>query len=589
MSTPLAVIKFGSSVLRSESDLPRAVHEIYRRRRAGERVVCVVSALGDTTDRLLRRAEAWRSNGDDHAVAALLATGEAESSALLSLALARAGIPASRLDPSSAGLACEGPRLDAHPVSVSRTRIARALEETGVVILPGFYGVDEEGLPALFGRGGSDLTALFLAQRLGAESCTLIKDVPGLFEFDPARAGARPRRYARVRHESALQLGGGIVQPKAIRFAEEEGLRFAVGSLGPLAPTLVGTDDDHLVDAPRQSERRLRVALAGLGTVGEGVRALLAAECDEFELVGALVREPGRAERLALDAGAERSAESGATRFCTDSFDELLGRKPDVLVELIGGAGRAEELVRRALESGIDVVTANKALLAQRGPALEALAAAHGTRIHASASVAGAVPALESVARLARAGRLRGFDGVLNGTTNAVLDAVARGSDFETAVTAAQRAGFAEADPTLDLDGTDAAQKLELLARAAFPGCPPVVWRAREGITQLNDAELRAARENGQVARLVASCVLEGGKPQAEVRLVCLPRSHPLAQVHGEGNALLVHDADGATTRLSGKGAGRWPTAEAVCADLFELARAGRAVRAAHTLARAEA
>ncbi|MCA8981599.1 MAG: homoserine dehydrogenase [Planctomycetes bacterium] len=573
MSSPLTVLKFGSSVLRSAADLPRAVHEIYSERRAGRRVLCVVSALGDTTDRLLRRAESWRSSGDELALAALLATGEAEATALLALALARAGLSATRLDVAAAGIACDGPRLDARPTSVSRTRVFGALEAHGVVVLPGFYALDEDGQPALFGRGGSDLTAIFLAERLGAQRCVLLKDVDGLYESDPARAATKPKRFAALRYESALALGDGVVQDKAIRHAAATALRFEVGSLGRTQPSLVGAPHDRFVDeAPRR--RPLRVALAGLGTVGEGVRRLLAAEPDEFELVGALVRDPRRASRRSF-----------GDDFCVDALEPLLLRDPDVFVELIGGLDPAEDLVRAALHAGLDVVTANKALLARRGLALETLASSCGARISASAAVAGAVPALELVERTAAAGRLRGFDGVLNGTTNAVLDAICAGASFDEAVAAAQRAGFAEADPTLDLDGTDAAQKLELLARAAFAGAPPVRWRSREGIAGLDAESVRRATRDGTVPRLVASCVLEDGKPCAELRVVQLPPHHPLAQVRGEENALLVHDAGGATTRLFGKGAGRWPTAQAVFADLQDLARSGAERRA---LARAE-
>lgn len=568
MKPALVVLKFGSSVLRSEADLPRAVHEIYRRRRAGQRVVCVVSALGDTTDRLLRRAEAWRSSGDELSVAALLATGESEASALLSLALARAGVSAQRLDVAAAGLRCEGSRLDARPTGLSRTRILAALDEDGVVVLPGFYGLDEDRQPALLGRGGSDLTAIFLAARLHADQCVLLKDVDGLYESDPARSGPRPRRYAALRHATAIALGGGVVQPKAIRFAESEGLRFEVGSLGRVAPSLVGADVDRLVDAQPTRQRPLRVALAGLGTVGEGVRRLLASEPDDFEVVGALVRDTRRSERPAL-----------GPEFCVDSLDRLLERPIDVLVELIGGTSFAEEVVRRALLGDVDVVTANKAMLARRGSALDLLARSRGVRLLSSAAVAGAVPALENVERLARSGRLRGFDGVLNGTTNAVLDAVCDGASFRAAVERAQSAGFAEADPTLDLDGTDAAQKLELLARVAFPGAPPVHWRTRDGIQDLDINALRSARCRGLVPRLVASCVIEDGKPRADLQLRLLPSSHPLAKVHGESNAILIHAADGSTTRLSGKGAGRWPTAQAVFADLQQLLNPGSAGR----------
>ncbi len=561
----LHVYKFGSSVLRERADLARAVHAVYASRRRGARVLCVASAIGDTTDRLLREADAWRANGDESALAALLSTGEAEATALLALALNRAGVPAKRFDASAIGLACEGPRLDARPIAVDRARLTRALADVGVVVVPGFQGVDEDGEAALFGRGGSDQSALFLAERLGADRCVLWKDVDGLYERDPAAPGPRPRRFGALSYDRALTLGGGVVQPQAIRFARERDLAFEVGALDGPPPTVVRAGADELEDAPRSAPRPLRVALAGLGTVGEGLRRRLVADPARFDVVGALVRDVGRGARRAL------RTRDGAP-LCVAGADALFARDPDVIVEVLGGVDDAGAVVARALEAGLDVVTANKALLARRGSSLFALAATTGARLSHSAAVGGSVPALELVARRARDGRVRGFDGVLNGTTNAVLDALAAGSSFDDAVADAQRAGFAEADPALDLDGTDAAQKTELLARAAFPGAPLVAWRARDGVTADDAARVRRDRARGVVTRLVASCAIEDGTPRAELRLVGLAPTHPLARVRGEDNAVLVHDAGGASTHVTGKGAGRWPTAEAAYADLADLA-----------------
>src|SRR5689334_16886476 len=159
----IKVLKFGSSVLRSEEDLSLAVHEIYREWRRGARVLAVVSAFGDTTDRLLARAESLCPEPEPSALAALLATGEATSAALLGLALARAGLPVKVLDPAQAGLLTDGGRLDAALISADIERLHEELQ-SAVVVLPGFVGRDAEGGATLLGRGGSDLTALFLAE-----------------------------------------------------------------------------------------------------------------------------------------------------------------------------------------------------------------------------------------------------------------------------------------------------------------------------------------------------------------------------------------------------------------------------------------
>ena len=179
----VTVLKFGSSVLRGEEDLSQTVHEIYRWIRAGDRVLAVVSAFGVETNRLLEQAFRYGENPNDDAVAGLVSTGEATASALLRLALDRAGIPSTVLDAARISLRTEGPVLDAQPCDVDTVQIWQAFAEVPVCVVPGFVGRTRRGVPSLLGRGGSDLTALFLGQRLGATRCRLIKDVKGLYEY----------------------------------------------------------------------------------------------------------------------------------------------------------------------------------------------------------------------------------------------------------------------------------------------------------------------------------------------------------------------------------------------------------------------
>ena len=194
----ISVLKFGSSVLSSDRDLAAAVHEVYRRLRAGRRVIAVVSAMGDTTDQLMRRARAAGGSAESAHVAALLATGEEACVALLALALERAGVPAARFDARTTGLLTAGPAHDAEPVGLDAEAFERALAACPVAVAPGFVGRSRTGEVSLLGRGGSDLSALFIAHRLRACECLLVKDVDGLYERDPARAGPRPRRFARI-------------------------------------------------------------------------------------------------------------------------------------------------------------------------------------------------------------------------------------------------------------------------------------------------------------------------------------------------------------------------------------------------------
>lgn len=295
--------------------------------------------------------------------------------------------------------------------------------------------------------------------------------------------------------------------------------------------------------------RALRVALLGHGTVGGGVYRRLIELPGRFCVTGVAVRDPGRHEIAAEDR-------------CW----RVLQRPADVVVELIGGTTLAARAIAASLKLGRHVVTANKAVVAEHGPRLEALARARGVRLLYSASVGGAMPALETVRR--RAGAVETLAGVLNGTCNFVLGELERGVSLDQAVAAARREGYAEADPTLDLDGTAAAQKLTVLSRAAFGQAPALARKL--GILGLSAEVVQAAARRGNAIRLVASCTRE----RAEVVPRELPRSHPLAGCAGPENRLLV---DGLL--VQGTGAGRWPTAQAVIADLLDLAELDAADR----------
>lgn len=533
---PIIVLKFGSSVLRDESDLPSAVHEIYRWWREGFQVVAVVSAFGNTTNELSARAHSVCDQPSDALVAALLATGEAASSSLLGLALSRAGIPAHVLDAEQAGLATDGPTLDADLVSVDTAALHRALRN-GVVVLPGFVGKGRTGHTTLLGRGGSDLTALFLAQRLGGV-CRLIKDVDGLYTSDPNVGLAS--RFERVSYATAARVGGAVVQKKAIEFAEHHRLKFAVSSVASCCETEVGPYADSVAPTAATADP-LRVALLGCGTVGGGVYERLLAHPQVFEVVGVGTRS-------------------------TADVKALIERPVDVVVELLGGEEPARTFISKALRLGRHVVTANKALLASNLASLQKLAGLNGATLKYSAAVGGAAPALETIERARREGPISSISGVLNGTTNFILDQLAHGLSFSEAVASARQHGYAERDPQLDLDGTDAAQKLILLARAAFDIDLPLDSIHKQGIENVR-------HRTDHVTRLVAECRREADAVTASVAPVKLPLDHPLACVSGVENRLLIESESGQCREISGLGAGRWPTTEAVLADLFDLRR----------------
>ncbi|HEU4510362.1 MAG TPA: homoserine dehydrogenase, partial [Pyrinomonadaceae bacterium] len=210
---------------------------------------------------------------------------------------------------------------------------------------------------------------------------------------------------------------------------------------------------------------------------------------------------------------------------------------------------------------------------ALEGEQLLSLAAAYGVTLRYSAAVGGALPALERISRARSDGPIRSFSGVLNGTTNYVLDQLAAGKDFASAVAAAQKAGYAEADPRFDLNGTDAAQKLILLARQAFGVCLPLAAVEREGIDQLEPQLVSKAKDAGLTVRLIASCRQEADGLKASVKPMMLSLSDTFASVKDVENRLMIEPVAGPPSVVSGKGAGRWPTSESVVADLLDIRR----------------
>ncbi len=546
---PAIVLKLGGSVLTRESDVAGAVHECYRWSRRGHRVLAVVSAIGDATDRLVTGASAYGHAPSPSAAAALVATGELTSAAHCWLGCDRAGIDAVALDPRDIGLRVRGHAADAVPVSVDRPALERALDRHAVVIVPGFVGIDDGGRLALLGRGGSDLSAVLIAEALGAR-CRLVKDVPGLYERDPARPGPFARRYATVTFADAERLDGAILQRKALRHAIERTFPFEVGALGSEEVTRVGSErTTFAVERPAVVRR---VALLGFGVVGRGIWRHVEAEPRRFEPVGVAIRQ------------AKRHADAIAPRLLrTSALDLANDPSADLVIEAIGGTDLAHECVVAALTRGADVVTANKALLAAHGRELAMLAALHGSSIRLSAAVGGAAPCLEAAAALAGSGIAR-LDGILNGTTNVMLGRMAEGHGFGEALAEAQALGFAETDPSADVDGTDAAEKLVLLCRVAFGAEPE----------RIDVTGIRGCGAVAESTRLLASAWREGRRVVARVRPETLDPADSLARTRDEWNRLRITLDDGSVREVGGKGAGRWPTAEAAFADILDLWRA---------------
>jgi homoserine dehydrogenase len=573
LQNPIIVLKFGSSVLTTPADMPNAVHEIYRWYRQGARVIAVVSAIGDATDRLLSEARQLAAEPQPYATAELLATGEQASAALLGVALDRSGILARVLNPREIGLTVTGSPLDSELTQVNLARLRELLAEYPVLVVPGFFGTDAAGRTHLLGRGGSDLSAVFLAHAVGASRCRLIKDVDGVYEADPSLVQtnalaqtARPRRFVTLTYRDALQVAAPLVQAKAVAFLEERGGCAEVAACAQghattvhAAATVFAERSVH-VGATRLPSR---VLLLGLGTVGFGVYQRLSANAQHFEVVGALVRDRGKYERLKIPGGLLRTR-----------IEQISRIRADIVVDALTGVAPSHQLVEHFLASGMQVVSANKALIALHGPALLKLAAGSGATLSYSAAVGGATPMIEAVQRCAthRApASITSLAAVLNGTCNFVLERCAAGATLHEAVADATREGFAEADPGDDLSGQDAVCKIRILCHHAFGA-----EAQGSEVQALDEAVVRRARETslrGMRLRQVARAARCDDEVHMTVKFEEVPADSPFSRVSGAWNALQILGHEGAGHVITGRGAGRWPTTEAVMADLFEMRR----------------
>jgi homoserine dehydrogenase len=318
--------------------------------------------------------------------------------------------------------------------------------------------------------------------------------------------------------------------------------------------------------------REISIGLLGIGTVGTGVLKLLSHNADRIEdRLGARVR----VGRIACaDIGKPR-AEEVDRALLTERIDEVIDDPDiDVVVELMGGSDVTLEHLLRAIAAGKHIVTANKALLAEHGEQLMSAAAEREVDVFFEASVGGGIPILRAVREALASDRIDSLYGIINGTTNYILTRMSdEGLDFETVLAEASAAGYAEADPSLDVDGHDAAQKLAILASLAFGTrvTPRDIYT--EGIRQVSAADVALAREWGFVVKLLAVAREAEGAVEARVHPALVPRESLLSHVDGVYNAVLLESHASGPQLLYGKGAGMMPTASAVVSDVIEVCR----------------
>ena len=333
---------------------------------------------------------------------------------------------------------------------------------------------------------------------------------------------------------------------------------------------MTGPQPVHVPD----QQAPLRVALLGCGTVGTEVVRLLERHSRDLaarvgaplELAGVAVRRPQRARDLPVDPA-----------LFTDDAAGLVARDDvDLVIEVVGGIEPARSWLLSALTSGKSVVTANKSLLAEDGASLHDAAAAAGTDLYYEASVAGAIPLLRPLRESLVGDRVHRVIGIVNGTTNFILDRMdTSGAGFAEALEEATALGYAEADPTADIDGFDAAAKAAILAGLAFHTRVSAADVHREGISGVTAADMASAREMGCTVKLLAIAERSATETGVSVRVhpAMIPRSHPLAGVREAYNAVFVEAEAAGSLMFYGRGAGGAPTASAVLGDLVAAAR----------------
>ena len=318
--------------------------------------------------------------------------------------------------------------------------------------------------------------------------------------------------------------------------------------------------------------KAINVGILGLGTVGGGTFAVLQRNAEE------ITRRAGRPIRVSVVANRNleraRKVTAGACRVTDDVFSVVNDPEIDIVVELIGGYTVARELVLKAIENGKHVVTANKALLAKHGNEIFAAAQKKGVMVAFEAAVAGGIPIIKALREGLTANRIEWIAGIINGTTNFILSEMrGKGLPFAEVLKEAQRLGYAEADPTFDVEGVDAAHKLSIMSAIAF-GTPMSCEKAYvEGISRLDAADIKYAEQLGYRIKLLGITKRTSEGVELRVHPTLIPAKRLIANVEGAMNAVLVKADAVGVTMYYGKGAGAEPTASAVIADLVDVTR----------------
>lgn len=314
----------------------------------------------------------------------------------------------------------------------------------------------------------------------------------------------------------------------------------------------------------------INIGILGMGTVASGLVNII--ELNNTKIAGNIKKQLVVSKVLVKETGKKRNVSLSADTYTTDAYEIINNEEIQIIVELIGGINPAYEYIKLALNNKKHVVTANKALIATHGEELEQLAHINSVRLMYEASVGGGIPIINTITENLSVNEFEQIKGIINGTTNYILTQMTEnGLEYEQAVKEAQRLGFAEADPSSDVDGDDAAYKIAILSSIAFNQRVNVNDIPKEGITKISREDIAYAKELGYNIKLLASASRTNDEIELSVHPAFIPSAHPLSTVKNEFNAVFLKGNATGEVMLYGKGAGSLPTGSAVLSDIVSV------------------
>ena len=446
--------------------------------------------------------------------------------------------------------------------------LANRIDPDKRVVIPGFYGMGPNGEIKTFERGGSDITGSILANGMDASLYENWTDVNGVMTADP-RKDPSAATIPFLCYDELLKItqdGAQVYHRDAINPAKKKNIPIQIKNTNQ--PEERGT----LI----MKKESIQIALLGFGTVVRGVEAILR---ENKEHISSRIYE--RTGKF-VDIEVKRILVRDITKYpcvfseqLTLDFNDILD-DPDIsiVVELIGGDTVAKDYMISALKSNKHVVTANKAAIAASSGALEQLAKEQNLSFLFEAAVAGAIPVIRVINESLEANHILSIQGIVNGTTNYILSSMTNEQkNYSDALSDAQALGFAEADPTSDVEGFDSMYKLCILSKQAFGKYPQKENISRTGITSIRIEDIERATSEGSVIKLIGSAKIVDGEPYVEVKPTPIPKNSALGSVDGAGNAILITCDNAGDIFLQGQGAGSRPTASAVISDIINLVK----------------